>query len=71
MELVEFYHAIKIKGVKWKSENKFMQLIMKNPIKKVYFFFLLQLNNIIICGERSTDLIPTISLTTIINVLNF
>ena len=32
MELVEFCDAINIEGIKWKSENKCMQLITKNPI---------------------------------------
>ena len=31
-------YAVNIKGVKWKSENEFMQLITKNSIKKLYYF---------------------------------
>ena len=33
MELMKFCDAINIKGVKWKSDNKLMQLITKNQIK--------------------------------------
>ena len=35
-DFVEFCDAINNKGVKWKSENKFMLLTTKNPI---FFFF--------------------------------
>ena len=36
MELVEFCDAINIEGIKWKSENKCMQLMTKNTKSKFF-----------------------------------